>query len=205
VYNGKDKWDGELDLKNLVASVPPELEQFIPKIKVLFIRLNQFDKRHLPGKPETQAVVESMIRATEGTFVAGLESVIGHFRETSLDGRILELLEDIVRYCNWVEEVTPNEVDRAIGNAIKGKEDIEMSQVVKAVRKGIWKTGYESGVAEGRAGSIIRFLNRRFKKIPKPVKDKVSSITDIDRLDELTDQAADCKSLDEFAKALNGE
>jgi len=35
-------------------------------------------------------------------------------------------------------------------------------------------------------------------------KDKVSSITDLNRLDELTDQAAECQSLAEFTKALNG-
>jgi len=203
LYNGQEKWEGDLDIKSLVSSVPPELEPFIPTVKVLFIRLNQFDKRNLPGKPETQAVVESMIRATEGTFVAGLESVIGRFKGVSLDSRIEELIEDIVRYCNWVEEVTPGEVDRAIKNAIKGQEGIRMSQAVKAVKKAIWATGYESGVAEGSARTIVRILTRRFRKVSKPVKDKVSSITDIDRLEELADQAVDCKSLDEFAKALD--
>ena len=55
-----------------------------------------------------------MIRATEGTFVAGLGSVIGHFRDSTLDGRILELIEDIVRYCDWMEDVTPDAVDTAL-------------------------------------------------------------------------------------------
>ena len=50
----------------------------------------------------------------------------------------------------------------------------------------------------------MRFLNRRFQKVPKSVKDKVISIMDVNRLDELTDRAADCNSLDEFVKALNG-
>jgi len=49
---------------------------------------------------------------------------------------------------------------------------------------------------------IIRFLTRRFRTVPKSVKDKVYSITDINRLDELADKAADCQSLDEFAQAL---
>jgi len=114
LYNGKDNWKENLDFTSLVSSVPPELDTFIPMVKVLFIRLNQFDKKHLPGKPETQAVVESMIRATDGTFVAGLESVIGHFKGSSLDGRIRELITDIVYYCDRVEKVTPNELDKAI-------------------------------------------------------------------------------------------
>ena len=201
LYNGQDDWEGELDLKNLVASVPPELEQLIPKVKVLFIRLNRFDKNNLPGRPETQAVVESMIRATDGTFVAGLESIFGHFAGLPLDDRIAELMEDIVRFCNLVEGTTPDRVDKAIRNIYKGEED-KMSQAVKAVRKAFTDIARESYVAEGKAGSIIHILTRRFRTVSKPIKEKVSSIVSIDRLDQLTDQALDCQSLDEFAEAL---
>ena len=105
LYNGKADWKGELNIKDLVAAFPPELEQFIPVIKVLLIRLNRFDVNHLPGRPETQAVIESMIRATDGTFAAGLESVLGHFKGATLDDRIRELIEGIIRYCDWIAEV----------------------------------------------------------------------------------------------------
>jgi hypothetical protein len=205
LYNGREKWDDEPDIKSLVSPVPPELEPFVPQVRVLFIRLNQFDKQNLPGKPETRAVVESMIRATEGTFVAGLENIFGHFRGSSLDDRILELLEDIVRYCNWVEQVTPDEVDKVISNIIERQEKNKMSQAVKAVRKTFERIARESYVAEAKAGSIIRFLDRRFQKVPKTVRDKVSAITDINRLDELTDQAAECQSLAEFSKSLQSQ
>jgi hypothetical protein len=106
LYNGKADWKGELNIRDLVATFPPELEQFIPTVKVLLIRLNRFDVNHLPGKPETQEVIESMIRATDGTFAAGLESVIGHFKDSTLDDRIRELIGDIVQYCHWVEKVS---------------------------------------------------------------------------------------------------
>ena len=209
LYNGKEDWKGELDLKSLLPSVPPELVRFIPKVEVLFIRLHRFDKNNLPGRPETQAVVESMIRATEGTFIAGLGNVIGRFRGSTIDDRIEELIQVIINYCDLVEVVTPDEVDTAILNTIKGQRGIKMAQSIK---KGIWATGYESGLTEGesrgesrgRAGSIIRFLSRRFRTVPKSVRDKVVSITDLNRLDELTDQAAECQSLAEFTKALNG-
>ena len=77
-----------------------------------------------------------------------------------------------------------------------------MSQAVKAMRKAFADMARESFVAEGKAGSIIRFLSRRFQKVPKSVKEKVCSITNIDRLDELTDHAATCQSMDEFAEAI---
>ena len=207
LYNGKEKWEGELDIKNLVSSVPSELEPFIPAIKVLFIRLNQFDKKHLPGKPETQAVVEAMIRATEGTFVAGLGSVIGHFMDSTLDGRILELIADIFCYCNWVEDITPDTVDKVISNVIKEQEESKMSQAVrKAVRKAFENIARESYVAEGevkgKAGTIIQFLNHRFQTVPKSVEKKVYATKSVDQLDQLTKQAASCQSIDEFAESL---
>jgi hypothetical protein len=203
LYNGKEKWEGELDLKNLVSSVPPELEPFIPAIKVLFIRLHQFDKRHLPGKPETQAVVESMIRATEGTFLAGLGSVIGHFRDSTLDGRITALITDIFHYCDWVEDVTPDAVDKVIGNIIKGQEGIKMSQ---AIKKGISAIAWEGGRAEGKAElgreMLIEFLQGRFGKVPKNIERAINQMNDPIALKSLAARTANCKTLAEFAEEL---
>jgi hypothetical protein len=83
-----------------------------------------------------------------------------------------------------------------------------MAQMIK---KGISQMAWEGGLAKGMtdgevkggARTILRFLSRRFQKVPKSVKDKVCSIMDIDRLDELTDQAAECQSIDDFAESLN--
>jgi hypothetical protein len=199
LYNGKEQWENDPDLKSLVSSIPPELEPFVPAIKVLFIRLHQFDKRHLPGRPETRAVVESMIRATEGTFVAGLESVIGHFKGLSLDSRIEELVGDIIRYCDLTEEVTDDDVDKAITNVIKGQEGIRMSQTA---RKGIWTTGYEIGIAEGKADAVLKVLRARFTEVPKATEDAIRQMRDPVALDSWTAYAVTCESMDEFAAAL---
>ena len=210
LYNGKEKWEGELDLKNLVSAVPPELEPFIPTVKVLFIRLNQFDKKHLPGKPETQAVVEAMIRATEGTFVAGLGSVIGHFRDSTLDGRILALIEDIVRYCDWVEDVTPDAVDKIISNVVEGQEENKMSQAAKAVRKPFERIARESYIAEGEAigetrvgrEMLLEFLRGRFGKVPKNIERAINQMNDPIALKSLAARTGNCKTLEEFAAEL---
>ena len=137
-----------------------------------------------------------------------MESVLGHFADLSLDGRISELFDDILRYCSLVEVTPHDEVDKAFRNVFKGEEE-KMSQAVRVARKALADMARESFVAEGeakgRAGSIIRILTRRFRTIPKPTKEKITSIVNIDRLDQLTDQALDCQSLDEFAKALNNK
>ena len=214
LYNGKEKWEGELDIKSLVSAVPPELERFIPAIEVLFIRLNQFDIRHLPGKPETQAVVEAMIRAAEGTFVAGLGSVIGHFKDSTLDDRILELIEDIVRYCVWMEDVTPDAVDKVLCNVVEGQEENKMSQAVKQVRKTFERIARESYVAEAEAKGeakgeakagreiILESIRERFGKVPKTIERAINQMNDPIALKSLAVRTGSCKTLAEFEAEL---
>ena len=206
LYNGKEKWGGELDLKSLVSAVPPELEPFIPVIRVLFIPLNQFDKKHLPGRPETRAVVESMIRATDGTFVVGLGSVIGHFKDSTLDERILELIEDIVLYCDWTEDVTPDAVDKILSNVVEGQEDNKMSQAVKQVRKTFERIARESYVAEAEAKTsreiILGSIRGKFGKVPKNIEKAVNQMNDPIALKSLAVRTGSCTTLAEFEAEL---
>jgi len=206
LYNGKEKWGGELDLKSLVSAVPPELEPFIPVIRVLFIPLNQFDKKHLPGRPETRAVVESMIRATDGTFVVGLGSVIGHFKDSTLDERILELIEDIVLYCDWTEDVTPDAVDKILSNVVEGQEDNKMSQAVKQVRKTFERIARESYVTEAEAKTsreiILGSIRGKFGKVPKNIEKAVNQMNDPIALKSLAVRTGSCTTLAEFEAEL---
>jgi hypothetical protein len=49
---------------------------------------------------------------------------------------------------------------------------------------------------------IIRILSRRFESQPMSLQNKIYSIQDIAKLDELADFALTCVSLGEFATAL---
>jgi hypothetical protein len=62
--------------------------------------------------------------------------------------------------------------------------------------------GRTEGIVEGRAKMIIRILSRRLESPPMPLQNRISSIQNIDKLDELADFALTCVSLDEFATAL---
>ncbi|MDR2643152.1 MAG: DUF4351 domain-containing protein [Planctomycetaceae bacterium] len=55
---------------------------------------------------------------------------------------------------------------------------------------------------EGEAKMIIRILSRRFESQPMSLQNKIYSIQDIAKLDELADFALTCVSLGEFATAL---
>jgi hypothetical protein len=58
------------------------------------------------------------------------------------------------------------------------------------------------GEAEGRVKMIIRILSRRLESPSVLLQNRISSIRNIDKLDELADFALTCVSLDEFATAL---
>ena len=66
--------------------------------------------------------------------------------------------------------------------------------------------GREEGKKEGRAlgvaGSIIRYLQKRFGAISKAMENRISSITDSGKLNELFDNVMDCRSLKEVSVLL---
>ena len=56
--------------------------------------------------------------------------------------------------------------------------------------------------AEGKAGTIVRQLTKRFGAVPSSVEEKLYSISDIDKLDRLADSVIDCQSLQDFENGL---
>ena len=77
------------------------------------------------------------------------------------------------------------------------------SPAIKALRRIFSEMFEDYDPIELQAGSIISLLTRRFRRVPKSIQDKINSITDIDRLDWLDDQALYSCTPKEFIKALN--
>ena len=69
VYNGNEDWEGEIWFQDLYKDIPEDLRRYVPQFQIIFINLRRFKYGQLPGKPETQAIVESLMRATDGTFI----------------------------------------------------------------------------------------------------------------------------------------
>jgi len=84
VYNGTEDWEGEIWLQDLFPNLPEKLCPFVSQFRVFVINLRCFRYGHLPGKPETRAIAESMMRATDGTFIEHLPGVFKHLAESSL-------------------------------------------------------------------------------------------------------------------------
>ncbi|MGL6226518.1 MAG: hypothetical protein ACRC10_07820, partial [Thermoguttaceae bacterium] len=147
-------------------------------------------------------------RAKEGTFADHLEQVVGHLATVSLDSRIKDLVESIVRYCAVTDGVTTQQVDKAILTTIQGQEGVEMSQTVY---KGIFADGIASGVArgklegklEGEVKTILTILKARFKtEVPQRIVRELNRRTDEIALQSLAALAATCNSLEDFQAEL---
>ena len=78
--------------------------------------------------------------------------------------------------------------------------------MAEMIKNGIYQQGIEVGEARGqlkeKIKDILKLLQIRFNQIPDVITDELNSRTDLIALDSLFDLAAQCDTLDEFAKAL---
>ena len=76
-------------------------------------------------------------------------------------------------------------------------EEIKDSYILEGI-----EIGETKGRIEELIKKIVRLLQLRFNQVPGEITDELNSRTDLVALDSLFDLAAQCKTLDEFAKAL---
>ena len=204
VYNGSEDWDGEVWFHDLFPNLPEELREFIPQFRVIFINLRRFKYGHLPGKPETQAIVESLMRATDGTFIDHLPSVLKHVAESDLNESLrFSLTKTISIYYTLTAKATSEQLAQAISTVYKGQEYIKMIDEIKDsyILEGI-EIGEARGQLKEKVKDISKLLQIRFNQVPDEIANELNSRTDLVALDSLFDLAAQCKTLEEFAEGL---
>ena len=160
VYNGSENWEGEIWFQDLFTDLTNELRQYVPQFRVIFINLRRFKYGQLPGRPETRAIVESLMRATDGTFVEHLPNVFQHVAESELGERgRLDLTKNISSYCTWATQTTGKHIITAMSNVFKGQEFITMTEMIRDeyILEGI-AIGETRGIVIGEAKRRARFL-----------------------------------------------
>jgi len=213
VYNGTEDWEGEIWFQDLFPNLPERLRLFVPQFRVFLINLRRFKYGNLPGRPETRAIVESMMRATDGTFIEHLPEIFTHVAQADFgEHQRLDLTQNISSYCTWSSKATSEQIVDAITSVFRGQEANHMIETInnKWILEG-FKIGEVSGKtrwkAEGEAiglakGKVQAILEVRFNKVPKGVENTIQSMTDLIALESLVEYAKFCKSLDDFAEAL---
>jgi len=208
VYNGSEDWDGEIWFHDLFPHLPEKLREFVPQFRIIFINLRRFKYGQLPGKPETQAMVESLMRATDGTFIDHLPNVLQHVAESDLNKPLRwGLIKTISIYYTLTAKATSDQLAQGISTVFKGQEYIKM---IEEIKDSYILEGIEIGEARGEArgelkGSIrntLAILRDKFQYVPNEIVTELNKRTDATALESLGVLAAQCKTLDEFNNAL---
>jgi hypothetical protein len=199
----EDLSDETMRFQDVFEHIPESLKPFVPQFRLLVINLRQFSYEHLPGKPETQAVVETMKRAFDGTLAERLPKMLDHLGTFPIDDRIMELIGSIAWYSGCVTNIGKERIVELVTNTIKGKEGVEMAETIQ---KGIFRQGKDEGRLEGKVeekiNDIQKLLRIRFNRVPNKIAGNLNGRTDLIALDSLFEVAAQCQSIDEFAEAL---
>ena len=200
VYCGAEELDDEtLCFQEIFEHVPESLKMFVPQFHLLVSNLRRFDYEYLPGRPETQATVETMKRSFDGTLAERLSGVLGRMEAIPLDDRIMELVGTIAWFGGCVADIVPARIVEAVTNVIKGQKGIKMTETVQ---KGIFSQGIERGKLEEKINKILKLLQIRHKQVPDAIAAKLNSRTDLIALESLFELAAQCNSIEEFTDAL---
>ena len=212
VYNGNEDWDGAIWFQDLYPDLPDELRRFVPQFQVIFINLRRLKYGHLPGKPETRAFIESLLRATDGTFIDHLPNVLRHVAESNLNEPLRwDLIKTISIYYSLTAKATSDQLAQGISTVFKGQEYIKMIEEIKDsyILEGIAigkiegeARGETRGELKGKVQAILALLRTNFNPIPDEIIGELYKRTDPIALESLVILAAHCKTLDEFAKAL---
>ena len=235
VYCGEeDLEEGSFWFQDIFGDdIPEPLRQFVPQYRLIVVNMKRFDYGNLPGRPETQSVAETMKRAFDGTLEEHFPNVLGRFSTIPIDDRITEIIGSIAWYSDRVTDIEPERIIQTITNVIKGKEGIDMAEVLQ---KGVFRRAFENGFIEGETrgkaigeakgqaigqaigeargqaigeargqaiGEVLVVLRARFKEVPPVTESIIRSMTDITALKSLAVHAETCQSLEEFEKALN--
>ena len=62
--------------------------------------------------------------------------------------------------------------------------------------------GEARGIIKGKKDAVLDFLEGRFGKVPKTIRNSVNSYSDLTALQSLSVLAGSCKTLDEFKDGL---
>jgi len=200
VYSGEKALpEGLQTFQDIYDFIPEELRPYVPQFRMIVVNFQPLGYENLPGNPDTQMVVEAMKRSGDGTLSDHFEGVVDRVAGLPVDGRLMERLHDVGWLAGRVANVPPERINKAITNIIKGKEGIEMTEIIYT---GVWKGAYQEGEVKGKVDSILTLLQTNFKEVPEEIVAELNRRTDPTALQSLVVLAAQCKSLDEFAEGL---
>ena len=200
LYHGKEDWNtDDLHFQSIFDHIPEEIRENVPQFRVIAINLSRFEYGKLPGSPETQALIEAMKRAMDGTLAKNLKKIIRSLERLPMDQRIRDIAQSIIIYAAWSSGASKELIEEAILTVWKGDEGNKM---VETIQKGFRYECLVEGEAIGKVKAILTILKTRFNRVPNDVKKSLGKMSDPIALDSLVAHATNCTSLKDFADSL---
>ena len=203
LYNGMAKWKAAQDISDLFGELPDALKVFVPQHKHILLAVNDVSEEKLE---QLHSLVPILFRLERSKSTAEWEPVLKRMIEIFGNDTDDPLVHDFI---NWLRLVLNNRYGKTkplpevqtlmelhtmlLENAARwGEEDYKRGELA----------GIRIGEARGKAidrNSVIReILEDRFGTLPGSFVVRLTAITDIGKLRELTRAAYKVTTLQEF-------
>ncbi len=207
LYNGEKRWTAPTVLSELIDSIPGGIERYRPDFRYLLIDENAYIDDPLP---ETRNLVAALFALEQSRGPEALAPVL----EALINWLSLpEHLSLRRAFSQWIRHVLlPAKIPGVDLDAVEELSEVKdmLAQRVKDwtqewKRQGI-EEGLRQGLEQGHEGMIqrhrdvlVRLTARRFGPAAADQTAKfLSSVTDTERLEVLTDRILDCSDADQW-------
>ncbi|MCL2117194.1 MAG: Rpn family recombination-promoting nuclease/putative transposase [Planctomycetaceae bacterium] len=170
----------------------------------------EYDVVDLPAWDYNQLAGGAVLRLALGILKKMLEGRKDEFaeailplREISDQEQKIELSNELLQFVDKALRVHNRRVDEAMmKKALKPVFQDEVDTMIKSIFEEKFDEGKIEGKIEGEAKMLAKYLNTRFKRLPKTLSNRLLAINDTVVLESLMESAVKCESLKEFEKAL---
>lgn len=190
LHHSRKPWDGPRDFSEQVETLPG-MAHCVPHFGFTLIDLADTPVERIRGNPVTRAAFEAMKRVSDGTMLDGIANVMRHLQELPLTQVTREWIRTVVFYAGRAARLPQEAIQQSL------KPFIPKSEVDEMVLSFL-----EEAEAKGEINAIVTVLQVRFGEVPESVRERLTSITDLERLTQLAAKAASVNSLEEFIRSL---
>jgi len=198
LYHGKRPWGKLKRMCDMIDSAS-EFAGGILNFPIFLIDLSRIPPEQLKGHPALQTLLELLQLASVGRLEAGFNGATSRLATVRNDSRAPRWMGAFVNYAISICRVGQDIIYQSFLKILNEKEARKMAM---STMQELMLEGEVRGILKGKKETILRFLEGRFGKVPKIVRDAVNSYSDSTALNSLSEFAGSCKSLDEFKDSL---
>jgi predicted transposase/invertase (TIGR01784 family) len=200
LYNGDEKWDAALDIRELIDAPFRSMEPYLPRFSYCKIAENEFSKASLAevhnlvakmflietsGLVELVDVVEGVLRILRAEIDPLLQRDFGKWLRTMLKRKNIEI--DITRLDEL--EVRPMLLTHI--------EEFEKKAIAKGKREGM-----REGMRRGLQNTLVAVAEIRFGEAGSKLASKIRKIAGTEKLEALIELLKRGTSIENFKKQL---